>query len=30
MTSQQLGRRLRNIGLFSEAGRSAALLDLCA
>ncbi|MER6391636.1 hypothetical protein ABT236_24625 [Streptomyces sp. NPDC001523] len=30
MTSEQLGRRLRNIGLFSEAGRSAALLDLCA
>lgn len=30
MTSQQLGRRLRNIGLPSEAGRSAALLDLCA
>ncbi|WP_405959434.1 site-specific integrase (plasmid) [Streptomyces sp. NBC_00868] len=30
MTSQQLGRRLRTIGLPSEAGRSAALLDLCA
>ncbi|MFD3929450.1 hypothetical protein [Streptomyces sp. NPDC058614] len=29
MTSQQLGRRLRDIGLPSEAGRSAALLDLC-
>ncbi|WP_224228326.1 MULTISPECIES: hypothetical protein [Streptomyces] len=30
LTSRQLANRLRNIGLPSEAGRCAALLDLCA
>ena len=29
VTSRQLARRLRNIGLPPEAGRCAALLDLC-
>ncbi|WLQ35022.1 hypothetical protein P8A18_16970 [Streptomyces castrisilvae] len=30
LTSRQLANRLRTIGLPSEAGRCAALLDLCA
>ncbi|MGC9540174.1 hypothetical protein [Streptomyces sp. UG1] len=29
MTGRHLGRRLRDIGLPTEAGRCAALLDLC-
>jgi hypothetical protein len=29
VTSKQLARRLRDIGLPTEAGRCAALLDLC-
>ncbi|WP_331773321.1 hypothetical protein OG948_59055 (plasmid) [Embleya sp. NBC_00888] len=29
LTSKQLGARLRKIGLYSESGRCAALLDIC-